>query len=449
MRKFIYLIMQIKKYWIIALPVLFVLASCSKKEIEFGGVPENAYTKLVYVDTVSVQLSTVLLDSFQTNGATSLLLGKYKDPYLGTVSCRPFFQLSNPSTIPDIPASAVFDSLLFIIRTNHYYYGDTSRPQTIQVQELAQTISYSYNDKLYNTTDVAVKPVPLGTRTLKFSPSVTDSITIRLDNSKGLELYNKLLQKEDEVTDNDAFLNYFKGISLSVGGNDTTAVFGLTGASSMVMRVVYHHTTPTREETYIDFPLSVNDLVFNQVLTNRSGTGLDVPGPVGVKEIASVLTGNHSFSQYGTGVLLKMTFPSLKGILKNDNIVKLMKAELIIRPAALSFDRYTYRLPSSLFMLQTDGSNIGGSEVMDPSGSSVQKVTPVTDYIYGENSYYGFNVTPYINQLLNTGGSEDDGFFLLEETSTSSMHVNRVVVNDANRTNYKTQLLLSLLVINK
>ena len=127
-----------------------LILSCAKKEIEFGEEPENSYTKLVYIDTVGVQLSTLVTDSFATNGITSLLLGKYKDPYLGIVSTSPFFQLNPVSESVDIPSTAVFDSLVFILRLNKYYYGDTSRVQTIAVNELAQSINYSYNDKLYN-----------------------------------------------------------------------------------------------------------------------------------------------------------------------------------------------------------------------------------------------------------------------------------------------------------
>ena len=445
--------MAIKKLKIIPLlSLLFLLMvqSCYKKEIDFGTVPETGYTNLVYVDTVAVQLSTVVADSFETNGATSLLLGKYKDPYLGIVSAKPFFQISSPAEIPDIPVTAVFDSLVFIIRTNHYYYGDTSRFQTINVNELAQPVIYSYNDKIYNTSQVAIKPVPLGTKTMKISPSATDSIVIRLDNTKGTELFDKLVQKDNDVKLAANFLNYFKGISLSVNGNDTTAIYGLAGTTNMVMRLIYHHTTPAIENKYVDFPFLANDLVFNQVLADRTGTTLaGISGSPGVKEISSLLTGNHAFSQYGTGILLKLTFPSLKGVIKTDNIVKLVKAELIFRPAALSFDRYRYMLPSSMYMLQTDGSNTGGAQVLDSTGLNTAYGLPVIDEVYGENTYYRFNVTAYINRMLNTAGSEDDGFFLLENAGPSNMQVNRIIMNDAYQSKYKSQLLLSLLIINK
>jgi hypothetical protein len=426
------------------LAVLFIM-SCQKKQIEFGDDPENNYTRLVYIDTVGVQLSTIVTDSFATNGASSFLLGKYKDPYLGIVSAKPFFQLSAVSESVDIPVTAVFDSLVFIIRNSEYYYGDTSRTQTIYVNELAQSISLSYNDKLYNTSDVRDKAT-LGSRTVRIAPAVTDSIIIRLSDTRGLELFDKLRQRSTDVTNAESFLNYFKGISLSVGPNDTTAIYGLTG-TGMVMRVAYHHTTPTVEDKYVDFTFNANTYAFNQVLSNRSGTPL--PSSVNtLTEIPSAQTGNLGYTQYGTGLLLKMTFPSLRDIIKNDDVVKLLKAELYIRPAYLSYDRYTYKLPDKLYLALTDGSNIIGNVLLDSTGAT-HYASPYIDAIYGENSHYRFNVTSYVNQLLTTAGTEDYGFFLMEDWSTSAMQVNRAVINDANRAKYKTQLALSVAIINK
>lgn len=444
---FYMLSIQHRKLLLVFCVFSLLILSCTKKEIEFGEEPENSYTKLVYIDTVGVQLSTLVTDSFATNGITSLLLGKYKDPYLGIISTSPFFQLNPVSESVDIPSTAVFDSLVFIIRLNKYYYGDTSRVQTITVYELAQSISYSYNDKLYNSSSVGKKPVPLGSRALKISPVATDSVIIRLSDAKGLELFEKLRQRSDDVTNADDFLNYFKGINLSVSDNDTTAVYGLSGSVSMLMRVAYHHTIPAIEKKYVDFTMNPNSYTFNQVLADRTGTTLPSSGSR-LQEISSSQTGNVAFTQYGTGLLLKMTFPSLRDIIRNDDIVKLLKAELIIRPAYLSFDRYRYKLPSSLYLAQTNGSNIIGETILDSTGAN-QVIAPSIDAIYGENSHYRFNVTGYINQLLVNPGSEDYGFFLMEDRGSTTMQVNRTVISDANRSSYKTQLLLSVLVINQ
>lgn len=437
------------KLLVLMTTIVYIFSSCQRNDIEFGTIPENNYTNLVYTDTIDVKLSTILTDSFATNGDSAFLIGRYSDPYLGTVSAKAFFQLTVPSSIPTIPSSAKFDSLTFIIRPNNYYYGDTSKTQTIYIYELANAISYSYNSQLYNTSDIAVKSIPLGTRTVRINPNATDSVSIRLQDAKGLELYSKLQQSSGDVVNESEFLNYFRGISIAMGNNDTTAVLGLLGtAGSLTMRVHYHTTIPYPEDHFIDFASLANSYSFNQVLTNRSGTGL-VSGTTGRTEIPSAGTNDLSFMQPGTGLYLKTTFPSLKSILSNENIVKLVKAELIIRPTYLSFDKHKYVLPSQLYLTQTDASNTAGGYIVDSTGGSILYVDPFMDNIYGENTHYRFNITSYINQLLNTAGGTDKGLFVMHNSKVSQANADRLIVNSSVHSSQHPQLLLSLMIINR
>lgn len=438
-----------KQLILLAVLLFLLMSSCVRKNISFGTIPENNYTGIIYTDTVEVKISTILTDSFATNGDSILLLGKYSDPYLGIVSARPFFQMSVPASIPEIPATAKFDSLSLIIRLNDYYYGDTSKSQTISVYELAKAISYSYNNQLYNTSDVAVKSIPLGTRTLRIKPRADDSLLIRLQDLKGAELFSKLQQSSADISNENDFLNYFRGISLMFGNSDTTAIYGLLGkAGNIVMRVHYHTTIPYPEDKYIDFTSLSNDLSFNQVLTNRAGTGL-ISGTTGRTEIVSSSSKELSFLQAGTDLSLKMTFPTLNNILINKNIIKLLRADLMIRPAYLSFDKNKYALPQRLFLSQTDESNIAGSTIMDSTGYNILYASPVIDDIYGENNHYNFNITPYITQLLNTTGSSNKGLLVNQQSSLSATNIDRLVVNSASQNNVHSKLLLSFMVLNQ
>ncbi|MEJ0102542.1 MAG: DUF4270 family protein [Bacteroidota bacterium] len=421
------------------LPVACFVISCTRNQIDFGTVPENSYTRLVYIDTVGIQLSTVMIDSFSTANAPSFLMGKYKDPYIGLVSTKPFFQLNMPSSLPDIPDEAVFDSLTCIIRLNKYYYGDTTSVETIYVNELAQSIGLSYNNTLYNTTNVEMKPVPLGAQVVRLRPGIDDSVAIRLDNAKGQELFSKLRQKADEVTNIGSFQNYFKGMALTTGINDTSVVYGLK--DTVVMRVNYHTSTPFPVTHYIDFVSEVNTEAFNQILSDRSGTGL-VSSNRGVTEIPASQTHHLSFTQPGTGLYLKLIMPSLKGVLLSEDIVRLLKAELVIRPLSHSFDTYRYKLPSKVYLVQTNGSNIPGS-------SASQAVDPVIDNIYGQDNYYSYDVTSSVSTMINTAGSEDDGFYVVQGLAGSTLQLDRIVAGDATIPGYTTQLKLSVLIINK
>jgi hypothetical protein len=437
----------LNRNWLFMLLLAAMISSCQKKEINFGDDPENNYTRLIYTDTVGVQHSTVVTDSFATNNLSTMLLGKYSDPFLGTVDARNFFRLNTINSSADIPASAVFDSLTFIIRLNHYYYGDTTSTQTISVHELSETITLSYADRLYNTTNVNIKPTALGSRTLRIKPVKDDSVIIRLDNVKGQELFTRIKQRSDDVMNLTSFQNYFKGIRLSVGPNDLTAIYGIKMSDSMVMRLHYHHTTPVFESKHLDFTAETATYAFNQVTPDRSGTGLP-SSVVGVKEIPSSQTGGVSYTQDGTGLLLKMTFPGLRNLLSNDDVVRLLKAELIVRPLQLSYDDNRYKLPGQLYLAATNGSNIIGNILADSSGADLY-AKPMIDFTHGENTHYRFNVTGYINELLTTPGTSDYGFFLMEDLSSSIRHVDRAVINNSGQARYRTQLLLNLIIINK
>lgn len=424
--------------------ITIVFGSCYRNDIQFGSPPDNSYTRVVYVDTVEAKLSTVVLDSFVTSSPVSFLIGKYKDPYLGMVSTQPFFQMSIPSPLPSIPFSAIYDSARIILYSNKYSYGDTTKAITIQANELSQPIEYTYANNLYNTSYVPVKPTPLASKTLVTRPKVDDSIMLNVNDTKGLELFNKLKQNALEISTQDNFLNYFKGISLTVGTNDTSVVYGINSAGGkIILRVYYHSTAPVLQNDFADFTSLSNSFAFNQVITNRTGTPLFTTSH-SVTEFPSEQTGDMAFTQYEAGVLLKVTFPSLKGILQSDNVVKLLNANLIFRPVGQSYTNFL-QLPPSLFLSQTGASNIIGSQVSDSTGSNIQYIAPVIDYFYGVNTYYRFSVTPYINTLLTNAGTESNGFFLMEKED-STVQVDRAIIGNLHSP-FKTQLQLTVAVI--
>ena len=90
-----------------------------------------------------------------------------------------------------------------------------------------------------------------------------------------------------------------------------------------------------------------------------------------------------------------------------------------------SYNDFKYKLPSNLYMAQTNGTNAIGAEVLDSTLTSTQYASPAIDEIYGVNTFYRFNITSYINFLLTGSGVEDHGFFLLENKDV--LHVNSVI----------------------
>lgn len=432
--------MRLTKLFYVILILLF--SSCYRDEIQFEGDPPDSYTQVVRIDSVTPEFSTVMIDSFATGSAATFLLGEYIDPYFGKITARPFMEIDKPAEIIEIPESAVYDSLELIIRLNKYYYGDTTIPVTIDVHELDESIVLGYNDRLYNNSNFSVKPQVLGSKQLRIYPNINDSITIRLSQGKGAELFSKLKLKADEVSNTSNFVNYFKGIRIATA-NSNGVVFGLP--DSMKIRLHYHSTIPYPEAKFVDFHALSNSLAFRQILVERTGI-LPDPSISGKHELPSAEMNHLGFTQPATGVLMKIIFPSLRNILSTGKPLNLLHAELIIRPLNQSFNNY--HLPPYLTLAQTDESNFVGGLLGDSTGEAALVAYPVIDRLYGVNNYYRFNVTGYINQLLNSTNTAGTGFFVMETNSEQAITLNRAIFGDARHPDNKALLVLSVVTVN-
>ncbi|OYW16703.1 MAG: hypothetical protein B7Z54_09575 [Sphingobacteriales bacterium 12-47-4] len=211
----------------------------------------------------------------------------------------------------------------------------------------------------------------------------------------------------------------------------------------------YHHTVPYPESKEVDF-LSVNDsYAFNQIKADRSGTFL-ANGPAssnGLSEISSSASGNLSFMQSNAGLYSKVIFPSLRNILQREETLRLLKAELFLRPIKSSYDDARFPLPDTLYMVETDGSNVAGNAVADSSGTDVQYAYPVIDQLYGVNTYYRFEVTNYIKAMLANSSATDDGFFILQKNPSNQFSLHRAVFGNASH-EFRSELVLSVVTIN-
>jgi hypothetical protein len=417
--------------------------SCEKKEIQFGTDLGEPFTTIIETDTVSIKMGTFLSDSFPTNSLPEFLMGTYEDPVLGVVATKTFLQFLRPAEL-QLEANAVYDSTSIILKLDKSYYGDTSVPFELIIRELNGTIAFSYNSSLFNSSYIPEKSTPIAIVNVKINPSKGDSVSVRISDTKGQELFSKIRQQSAEMLSADAFLNYFKGVSISSSSGLPSAVYSYRAVSdSVYIRMHYHTNTPYHESRFKDFALDPS-IYFNQILTNRSGTPFTGSGQV----IPSENSDNYAVTQSATGVLLKMSFPSLRNILKLDPTVKLLKATLVLQVKPQSFNGL-YPLPSLLYLATTDGSNVIGSFLADSSGSSLLTGNLMEDEIYSSGTQYSFNITPFVNAVLKNAGTETASLFLMHELPGSTSRMNRVVINNSMVSGNRSKLVLSMLTLKK
>lgn len=425
-----------------------LFSSCYKEAIKFGDIGGESDTRIITIDTITPVLSTVVLDSFPTSGNGILLIGRWEDALLGTTRASTYFQVGLPAAVPNLtfPNDAVYDSLAMTLRPNRQYFGDTTQAQTFSVYELAYQPDYTYASSLYNTSSTAKAVAPMGSATVRIRPGRNDSVQITLPYSKGLEMYNKIRTQSQEVKSEDNFLNYLRGFCIEVNDNDKGAIFGFNADSSVLMKLYYHTTIPTYQQHVIEFALTRTSYQYNQIVSDRTGTALDPLGSRQTEFFASKAY-PYSFTQAGTGVMMKMKFPSLRNILGLGSVVKLLNAKVVIKPVEQTFDDYGYRLPDTLFLAQTDATNNIGYAIPDATGSATQYSIPSIDYIYRLNTNYTFDVSAYANYLLNTAGTTEDGVFVLEESPGATKKLNRALMGSNTHPKFRTELVMTVMVV--
>jgi hypothetical protein len=221
---------------------------------------------VLYTDTVTVQTSTVLVDSVRTSRASDnayLLSGQYTDPQLGIVTARSFFQIY-PATdsILNLGEAPVADSVVLFLR-NSYIYGDTIAVQPLNVHLLQNRVE----DRVYYSTESIPLAAVIGTaESLPGSRTTNDTLRVRLDVGVGNQL--TALNGRNRAD----FRNAFNGFAMvpQAGSNGAVLSFNIVSTASRLR--LYYHNTGSQTSKVFDFLVNENNS-FNQLTIVRMHHG--------------------------------------------------------------------------------------------------------------------------------------------------------------------------------
>ncbi len=217
------------------------------------------------------------------------MIGNYDDPYFGKVKSESYFQLSgstyalsSSSSDTDSP-NYVFDSIRMILRPDGYYYGDSTKVQTISMHRLLEKVKVKDDDYyFYNDSKLSYDSESLGSVSYKPTPVRKDSVVLKVNNVFGEALFQKI--KKREVTNFDEFTEYFKGVAIKGTSSSSTAVVGFN--SSSVLRMYYSkYLGDTEESLTLDFNILDASKQFNNISLDRTGTQI-----VDLKDFTSSLS---------------------------------------------------------------------------------------------------------------------------------------------------------------
>ncbi|MBF8296895.1 MAG: hypothetical protein HW389_3440, partial [Bacteroidetes bacterium] len=128
-------------------------------EYSLGRQFVESQTSLSIIDTFSVRLSTVMLDSVQTSGTGTVLLGNYTDAVFGNISGSSYMQMAIPSS-HDVQQSDRYNALYLVLKYNGYYFGDTTKPLSVSAHRLTEKIEYDYDNVINSTTSFRFQSGP-------------------------------------------------------------------------------------------------------------------------------------------------------------------------------------------------------------------------------------------------------------------------------------------------
>ena len=439
------------KYILFLLFFIALFISCQTDNTEGDFVAGSDFlsisNKVILIDTLTVNVSTINFDSLVTSNQSRILIGNYTDPLLGKVKSESYFKLtpasySLGSTSSDTETiNYAFDSIAMILRYDRYYYGDTTKIQTINIHQLTQKVKPNIDDEsFYNNSALSFNNKSIGTKSFYPKPIGKDSVNIQIDPIFGKNLFDKL--NNYEITNADEFDDYFKGVVIKTSTDHSSNVIGYN--TSSVIRLYYRRTnTDSESKNSLTKDFTISDLTkqFNTISLDKTGTIIENL-PDSRKKMASELTNNSSYIQSGTGLACRIDFPYLNQLKYISEKGIIVDAELVIKPIK-NIATALFPIKDSLQVFQCDNLNRISKVLTNSDGSQMLAKLNNTPDEFNENIGYKVNIGSFLYQeIQKKSGSKSS---LILTFPNISKGVNRIVLG--NQKNPENKLKLKIYYI--
>ena len=434
------------KYLLLCILMLF-LFSCEDESntYEVGSSWTSAQSKMVMIDTLTMKMSTIIMDSVTTSGKNVMLIGNIKDQTFGKVTSSSLFELT-PSTYGiTSPSSAVFDSIVMYLTNTDFYYGDTLKSFKLNAYPLQDRIKLN-NGYLYNKSNFNYSPNSVGSAEFYPRPGTDSSyVKMRLDQSYGLSIFNTL--KNNDVATQENFLNFFKGLAL-VPSSDNNAMMRFKMNSTYEVQInkstkekvsntvrLYYHTTSQNGTELLKYTLDLkpsSTYSYNKIGYDFSGSELANLTPK--TPIPSQNLGNKTYLMAGIGVFTKVEVPYLKSLKNLYQNYKVIDATLSLSPVAGYYSNNFYN-PDALYYYWGDKLNhVVGSYSQSAGSSEITASLSNTSEFQNEHSY-DFSFKAYVNTILSESADSNYNTLIYPSSYTDVLSGKVVFGDQKNKTN--------------
>ena len=418
-----------------SLLISIIFISCKKEPDKIGLdiQPPEDKLKVVLSDTSSLITYSVMEDSVKTDKLSTNLLGSIYDPVFGKSVASFATQLRMSKAGIDFGSNPQVDSLMLSLVYGGYY-GDLLTQQTLHVYELAEDIFFDsvyYSNKRVQHTDIDLAhhtfyPRPLDSLTIN---GITIAPQLRIDLSViSPVLADKILNTpEDILSDNDKFVEYFKGLYFETDAvNYGGAVLYLNIISATSSLKLYYSNDSVDAQVF-ELLINENCARFNQY----NHFNYDFADQTFRKQIIfqdTALGDDLIYLQAMGGIKSMIRFPHLTNFTQ--------QSKLAVNEAVLyipnNFSDSEFDAPPNLYLLRLneDGGMVFLTDYFEG-----------TDYFGGtydkNNSSYKFRITRFIQSVFN--GEYEDPQLSLSISGASSI-ANRIVLSGPESLNKKMKL---------
>lgn len=428
---------KIQKASLLLIGLVVLVVSCKKAVVNYGQQALTDDPNIIYMDTMSVELSTLQRDSFPTAGDNLFKVGVHEDSIFGKYRSTAYMQVGIPvvNSIAGLN-NCVFDSIVFVTKYSGATYGDTTEAFTLNVNRLNQPIKPDITPVGFNVDSLSYDATPLGTKILTNTRAYQGSqVTVRLPDAFGSQLMGMLTRQSDTTSNTDKFTSFFNGLAITGKGTNNQSVYTFQNIGTnagTVMRLYFTVNGVTPVHASMDFPMGPLAYQFNGYKYDKSGTLLNVFTPNKWQSIPSSQTGNRVYLHGNSGLYPVLNIPSLFSLKELHPFIKVVKAELEIYPSLQNYgpNNYYYLPPSlGLRTVNVETKTIGNwVNVVGSSPAIIQTGDLIVDNLNHIETKYTYDITLYVNSILDGGIFSQVPLALIPLNGDIE---NRLILNDA------------------
>ena len=423
--------------------ISYLFIACSNDEFSLGSNMVDSQARSVIIDTCTASLSTIKIDSLETSGKSLLLVGSYSDELRGDITVESFVSYSKPSfsdTRTYASTEYILDSLTLEFQYNTYFVGDTTIYHEFEIYQLESPLELPEEGAFYNTSDVPSEPEILASKRFIPHPNLGKELVVRLPDDIGNDLLSKLSSGADEVSTTTLFQEYFPGFRIApADGNDAIFSYNI-GDSSSVVKLYYHYS----EEKLIEEELTitpVSSTSFYKVNHDYSQTPVKNI-TAGYDGLSSKLSDNMSYLMGLAGFYIRIDFPYLNDIAKLGTAGIVQSAQLSIYPQKSTYEGYD-DLPQSLSLYVADKYGSTVDAITYSYGSSLQTGSLVYDEIGGQDTYYSFAISDFIDTQIFALGLDKQILQLSLSDDQMNTTFENLIIGDSNQ-DVKLEIIYNL-----